>query len=152
MQNKFIAHELRLSYHKNDKLSLSDFSSVNNSRKMETAFRAVWNSNEIDIRESFYAIYFNSKLDVVGYHKIADGGLDMVVVDIRLLMSCALLANSTRFAVAHNHPSGHLVPSAADMQLTKKIAAASKVLDIQILDHIILSHVGYYSFRDNGVL
>lgn len=152
MQNKFIAHELRLSYHKNDKLSVSHFSSVNNSRKMENAFRAVWNSNEIDIRESFYAIYFNSKLDVVGYHKIADGGLDMVMVDIRLLMSCALLANSTRFAVAHNHPSGNLTPSEADRQLTKKIAAASHLLDIQILDHIILTDVGYYSFRDNGDL
>lgn len=152
MQNKFIAHELRLSYHKNDKLSLSDFTAVNCSKRMDSTFRKVWNVDEIDVRESFYAIYFNSKLDVVGYHKIADGGLDMVMVDIRLLMSCALLSNSTRIAVAHNHPSGNLTPSLADKQLTKKIVIASQMLDIQLLDHIILTNKAYYSFRDQGDL
>ena len=152
MKNKFIVHELRLSYHKNDNLSLTNFTAVNSSKRMDTTFRKVWNLEEIDVRESFYAIYFNSKLDVVGYQKIADGGLDMVMVDVRLLMSCALLCNSTRIAVAHNHPSGNLNPSLADKQLTKKIVIASQILDIQLVDHIILTDKAYYSFRDQGDL
>ncbi|MEZ0451045.1 JAB domain-containing protein [Sphingobacterium thalpophilum] len=152
MKNKFIAHELRLSYHKNEKLSLSDFTAVNSSKRMNMAFRKIWNNEEISLRESFYAIYFNTKLDVVGYQKIADGGLDMVLVDIRLLMSNALLSNSTRIAVAHNHPSGSLTPSQADKQLTIKIANACRLLDIQIVDHIILTDIAYYSFKDSGDL
>lgn len=152
MKNKFIAHELRLSYHKNEKLSLSDFTAVNSSKRMNLAFRNIWNMEEIEVRESFYAIYLNSKLDVVGYQKIADGGLDMVMVDIRLLMSNALLSNCTRIAVAHNHPSGNLNPSSADKQLTSKIASAGFILDIQLVDHIILTNDGYYSFRDKGEL
>lgn len=152
MKNKFIAHELRLSYHKNDNLSLPDFTTVNSSKRMNMAFRKIWNNEEISIRESFYAIYLNTKLDVVGYQKIADGGLDMVLVDIRLLMSNALLSNSTRIAVAHNHPSGSLSPSQADKQLTIKIANACRLLDIQFVDHIILTDIAYYSFKDSGDL
>jgi DNA repair protein RadC len=76
----------------------------------------------------------------------------MVLVDIRLLMSNALLSNSTRIAVAHNHPSGNLIPSQADKQLTSKIANACRLLDIQIVDHIILTDIAYYSFKDSGDL
>lgn len=69
---------------------------------------------------------------------------------MRLIMSSALLCNATRIAVAHNHPSGTLIPSAADRTLTNKIIEAGKVLDIQLLDHIILISENYYSFRDEG--
>ncbi|NGM74731.1 JAB domain-containing protein [Sphingobacterium sp. SGL-16] len=105
---------------------------------------------EFEIRESFYALYFNTKLDIVGYRKIADGGLDTVMVDMRLIMSSALLCNATRIAIAHNHPSGTMTPSAADRALTKKIIEAGKLLDIQLLDHIVLTADIYYSFRDEG--
>ncbi|WP_132777562.1 JAB domain-containing protein [Sphingobacterium alimentarium] len=70
------------------------------------------------IREGYYALYFNTKLDVVGCRKIADGGLDTVMVDMRLIISSALVCNSTRIAVAHNNPSGTLRPSTADRPLS----------------------------------
>ena len=112
----------------------------------------IWDMDEFEIRESFYALYFNTKLDVVAYRKIADGGLDAVMVDMRLIMSSALLCNATRIAVAHNHPSGTRRPSSADRTLTNKIIEAGKVLDIQLLDHIVLTADSYYSFRDEGEL
>jgi len=150
MKKNFIANELKLSYHKNSKLSIDDFRCINNSRLMNKTFRLIWDMEEFEIRESFYALYFNTKLDVIGYRKIADGGLDAVMVDMRLIMSSALLCNATRIAVAHNHPSGTLRPSAADRTLTNKIIEAGKVLDIQLLDHIVLTSDNYYSFRDEG--
>lgn len=150
MKTNFIAHELRISYHKDESLSVSDFKCVNCSALMDNVFRLIWNIDEINVRESFYAIFFNSKLDVVGYRKIADGGLDAILVDIRLLMSTGLLCNAARMAVAHNHPSGNLLPSQADKMLTQKIIDASAILGIDFLDHIILTESAYYSFRDEG--
>src|SRR5690606_40323480 len=103
----------------------------------------IWDMDEFEIRESFYALYFNNKLDVVAYRKIADGGLDAVMVDMRLIMSSALLSNATRIAVAHNHPSGTMTPSSADRALTNNIIEAGKVVDIQLLDHIVLTVDSY---------
>ncbi|WP_394370161.1 JAB domain-containing protein [Sphingobacterium spiritivorum] len=81
---------------------------------------------------------------------MTDGGLDAVMVDMRLIMSLALLCNATRIVVAHNHPSGTMTPSLADHALTNKIIEAGKVLDIQLLDHIVLTSNSYYSFKDQG--
>ena len=150
MKKNFIANELKLSYHRNVKFSNEDFKSINNSKLMDRTFRMIWDLEEFEIRESFYALYFNTKLDVIGYRKIADGGLDSIMVDMRLIMSSALLCNATRIAVAHNHPSGAMKPSTADRSLTNKIIEAGKVLDIQLLDHIVLTADSYYSFRDEG--
>ena len=71
MKKNFIANELKLSYHRNQKLSIDYFKCINNSKLMDRTFRMIWDSEEFEIRESFYALYFNSKLDVVGYRKIA---------------------------------------------------------------------------------
>jgi len=95
MKKNFIANELKLSYHKNAKLSIDDFKCINNSKQMDRTLRRIWDLDELEIRESFYALYFNTKPDVIGYQKIADGGLDTVRVDMRLIMSSALLCNAT---------------------------------------------------------
>lgn len=81
MKKNFIANELKLSYHRNPKLSAENFKCINNSRLMDRTFRMIWDMDEFEIRESFYALYFNTKLDVVAYRKIADGGLDVVMID-----------------------------------------------------------------------
>ncbi|WP_130857903.1 JAB domain-containing protein [Olivibacter jilunii] len=152
MKNQFIANELRLTYHKNELLDPSHFKNVNSSDKLCQAFREIWNIDEIEIRESFYAIYFNSRLNAIGYRKIADGGVDMVIVDLRLLISPALLSNAKLIAIAHNHPTGQLEPSQSDRMLTGKISDACELMQMKLIDHIILSSEGYYSFSDAGVL
>lgn len=150
MKNLSVANELVVSYVKNPNLNIEDFKVVNNSRLMNVVFKQIWNQNDLTIRESFYAIFFNPKLDVVGYRKIGDGSLDAVMVDMRIIFSSALLANATHIAVAHNHPSGSLKPSSADLNLTQQIVSASKVLNISFLDHLIITEDDYYSFRDEG--
>lgn len=143
------ANEVILSYKKSPLLQSEDHKSLNTSLKVSEFLRNVW-SEELEIRESFYIACFNSKMDVVCYKKLADGGIASVMVDLRILFTTALLSNATSIVVAHNHPSGSLNPSFADITLTKKILEAGKVLDIVINDHIILTPDSYYSFRDNG--
>lgn len=150
MKNQFIVNEIRLTYHKNELLDFSHFKSVNSSHKLCKAFRQIWNIDEIEIRESFYAIYLNSRLNAVGYRKISDGGIDAVVVDMRLLISPALLSNAKFIAVAHNHPTGLLIASQSDKMLTKQINQACELMQMKLIDHIILTDKSYYSFADAG--
>jgi DNA repair protein RadC len=75
------------------------------------------------------------------------------VVDIRIIFKRALeVAGTARLVLAHNHPSGNLSPSEADRVLTQRIKDAGKLLDINLLDHVILAENGYYSFADEGIL
>ena len=146
-----IAHELCLSYKKSVVLEASYCKGVNSSLKVSTFLRAVWHE-EILVRESFYILCLNAKCDVIGFRKIADGGIDAVVVDCRIVFSTALLCNATSIILAHNHPSGTLNPSSADRLLTTKIKNGGEILNIKVLDHIILTEDSYYSFADNGEL
>jgi DNA repair protein RadC len=83
---------------------------------------------------------------------ISDGGISGTVTDVRLIMQSALLTNASGLILCHNHPSGTLIPSAMDSAVTNKIKKACEVLDIELLDHIIISTEGYYSFADSGRL
>ena len=89
---------------------------------------------------------------IIGKERISSGGLTATVVDVRILFKQAIERLATSIIIAHNHPSGTLKPSRADIQLTQKIKNASKLLDIQLLDHLIVADSGYYSFADEGGL
>ena len=80
------------------------------------------------------------------------GGITGTVVDIRMVLKEALLANATNIALAHNHPSGNLRPSREDDRLTDKVKQAAKLLDITLIDHVIVTNDGYYSYQDEGHL
>lgn len=84
---------------------------------------------------------------------ISKGGITSTAVDLRVVFAAALKARATAIILSHCHPSGNLKPSRADIELTKKFDQAGKILDIQILDHLILSpEGGYYSFADEGLV
>lgn len=107
--------------------------------------------------EEFWSIYLNNSHRVVGSQRISAGGLTQTVVDIRLIFKGALEHNATAIAVAHNHPSGSLKPSAEDNHLTRQIVEAGRLLNIRLLDHIIVGNGGletndYYSYNDDGRL
>ena len=104
------------------------------------------------IHEEFWVLFLNRANAIVKTSKISSGGMTGTVVDPRLLFREALenLANS--IILVHNHPSGTLKPSEADEKLTKKIAKAGELLDIQILDHLIFTNQGFYSFADHGTI
>ncbi len=84
--------------------------------------------------------------------EVSTGGISGTVADPKLIFVAALKAGASGMIVSHNHPSGNLTPSQADMELTRKLKEGGKLLEIQLLDHIIMTSESYYSFADEGLL
>ena len=108
--------------------------------------------DDVDYKEKFYALYLNRSNDVLGYSLISIGGISGTVVDPKIIFQIALKSNASSIILVHNHPSGNIKPSSADIDLTKKIYNAGKFLDIEIMDHLIITESKYYSFADEGTL
>ena len=102
--------------------------------------------------ESFCVLLLNRANKVLKTIKISDGGITGTVVDQRKVFKLALDQNATSIILGHNHPSGQVTPSSADIDLTKKMKAAGITLDLPILDHIIVGDGNYYSFADEGII
>ena len=102
--------------------------------------------------EEFWAVFLNQNNRIVGKARLSAGGINQSVVDVRILFKTALEHLSTAIAIAHNHPSGNLKPSQEDLRITKQIADAGKILNIQLLDHLIISQNAYFSFADENIL
>ena len=102
--------------------------------------------------EEFWLLGLNKSNHILDLSQISKGGLDATYVDIRLIFNKLILNKCSSFIIAHNHPSGCLKPSKADISLTNKIKKASKVFDIQLLDHLIIGDNGYFSFADYNLI
>jgi len=100
--------------------------------------------------EQFWVIYLNNANKVLVKSKISQGGMTATVVDVRLILKEALKLNATGLILCHNHPSGTLKASKADQVVTDKVKAAASLMDIQLLDHIIVTDQSYFSFADLG--
>lgn len=125
---------------------------ITNSRDSYEYFLAIFNEETIEICESFIVIFLNQANITCGYLRASQGGIAGTVVDHRLIFKKALDCYATSMILAHNHPSGNLKPSGEDITLTKKIAEAGKIMDIKVIDHLIISSEGYYSFADEGMI
>lgn len=102
--------------------------------------------------EVFAVIYLNRANKINHFEIISEGGITGTVADPRIILKKALEHNAVNIILSHNHPSGSLKPSRADEQLTLKIKEAARFLDIVVIDHIIVSEAGYYSFADEGLI
>jgi DNA repair protein RadC len=102
--------------------------------------------------EVFVVVFLNRANRINHYEIISEGGITGTVADPRIILKKALEEDAVSIILCHNHPSGNLLPSRADEELTQKIKEASKYFDIKVLDHIIVSEEGYYSFADEGIL
>lgn len=102
--------------------------------------------------EEFWVLFLNRSNRVINKMKISQGGISGTVTDIRIILKKAVEYLSSGIIVCHNHPSGNLIPSESDNRITKKIKDAGDLLDIQLLDHLIISDKEYYSFADNGLI
>jgi DNA repair protein RadC len=102
--------------------------------------------------EEFWVAYLNHQNKVITRHCLSKGGIASTTVDLRLLLKKGLEVGATGLLLAHNHPTGNLQPSKADIALTEKINKAAKVIDIQLLDHLIVSEKSYFSFADENIL
>jgi DNA repair protein RadC len=103
-----------------------------------------------ETRELFVAVYLNRANRILGMETISIGGITGTVADARIILKKAIEAQASSIVLSHNHPSGSLKPSDADRQLTVKIKAAAQLIDMTVVDHIIVSDQGYYSFADSG--
>jgi DNA repair protein RadC len=111
------------------------------------------------LQEAFYAVYLNRRNRPLGRHMISLGTLSSTPAEPCEVFRGAILAGSAAMIVAHNHPSGDPTPSQADSNVTRKLGEGSKILDIQLLDHVIVGTKegdpqgkGYFSFREAGML
>lgn len=102
--------------------------------------------------EVFAVIFLNRANKINHFEIISRGGITGTVADPRVILKKALEEDATSIVLCHNHPSGNLQPSLADEELTKKIKEAASYMDIKVIDHIIVSEDGYYSFADEGIL
>lgn len=102
--------------------------------------------------EEFWVVFLNNAHKITAKKQLSKGGLTATVVDVRLLFKYALQVSAVSIILCHNHPSGSLKPSNADMDITQKLINAGKTLDIKILDHLVITSTSYFSFADNNVL
>ena len=102
--------------------------------------------------EQFWILNLSRNHTVLNVHQISDGGVSGTLVDPKRVFKLALEDQASSILLAHNHPSGNLNPSVADKQLTTKMIAAGKALEIQVIDHLIVAHDQYFSFADEGLL
>jgi len=102
--------------------------------------------------EEFWILFLNRSNKVINRMKLSQGGISGTVTDVRIVMKKAIEYLSSGIIVCHNHPSGNLSPSESDNRITMKIKEAGNIMDIQLLDHLIITDKDYYSFADNGLL
>ncbi len=130
-----------------------DVEFITNTFQAARYLRSLYPLDELEMRERFYAVYLTRNHKVLGFRLISAGGICSTVVDVRLIMQGALLTNATGILICHNHPSGNKNPSEQDLSITKTISEAAKVMDFQLLDHIILTPgPDFYSFCNEGRL
>lgn len=101
--------------------------------------------------EEFWVLYLNNSNKVLYKAQLSKGGITGTVVDVRLIFKTAFEQNATSIILTHNHPSGKLQASDADLEITKKLKLAGNQLDVKVLDHIIITENGYLSFQDEGI-
>ena len=141
--------EIQVSYRTTVKAS--ERRKITNSKDSESVFREIW-SDSMELKEEFYILLLNRANKVLGWYKVSEGGMSGTVVDPKLIFSVALKGLACSIFLAHNHPSGNLLPSSQDIEITKRLKQAGELLEILVLDHLILSSEGYYSFADEGMM
>lgn len=102
--------------------------------------------------EEFWVLYLNNANKIIHKAQLSKGGITGTVVDIRLVLKMALEHNALSIVLTHNHPSGKLIASDSDIELTQKVKLAVKQLDMNLIDHVIITENGYFSFADQGIL
>lgn len=115
-------------------------------------FTQVWDKDLLNLQEQVNALYLNSNNEVISWRCLNTGTCAETLFDIKLTLSCALICMASKIIIAHNHPSGKLQPSYNDITITNKLNQASALMDIQLEDHLIISRLGYYSFKDTRIL
>lgn len=146
----FQVSEIELFYH--NKTKATDRLKVTTSQNAYDIFISAWDKGKIELLEQCYVLLLDRGNSCLGLINIATGGISGCVVDPKIVYAGILKAKASGFILAHNHPSGSLKPSNADIHLTHKLYECGKFLDLSMTDHQIVTGHGYYSFADEGML
>ena len=114
-------------------------------------FAANFFEDDINIYESCFVILLNKSNRIIGWYKVSSGGLDATIIDKRIICKVAIDALASGIILVHNHPSGEVRPSPADIKRTEEMHSCLRLFDISLMDHIILSEKKYYTFTDERV-
>lgn len=108
--------------------------------------------DQLETRELAVVLYLDGAGRCRGIYRVSSGGLHGTVVDPKLVFCAALMTLATSVIISHNHPSGQLRPSKEDLAMTQRLVGGAGLLDLKLMDHLIITAAGFYSFRDNGLL
>jgi DNA repair protein RadC len=142
--------EIQLIYKTNVKPSLRP--KISTSKDAYNILLENWDDSKIEFVEQFKLMLLNRANKVLGILEVSTGGVSGTVADPKVIFVAALKGNASGIIVAHNHPSGNLAASQADIDLTRKLKEAGKFLEIQVLDHVIVTTEKYFSFADEGLM
>ena len=142
--------EIELTYKSKVKPSLRP--KITSSRDVYAILIENWDENKIEFVEQFKVLLTNRGQKVFGIVEISTGGVSGTVANPKVIFAAAIKAGASGLILAHNHPSGSFQPSQADINLTKKIKEGGRILEVQLLDHLVITTEGYYSFSDEGII
>lgn len=143
--------EVKLAY--TPKFKATELPQISASKDAFDVLYPLFDQDTIAHSEAFIVVFLNKANRPIGWKTLSQGGSAGTVVDLKILLQYALLMNAAALIVAHNHPSGSLLPSQADIELTRRMKKATEWLDMPVLDHLIVTYEGtYYSFADQGAL
>lgn len=142
--------EITLAYR--PKIKASQRPKVTCSRQVYEVLLRFWNSDSLEYIEQFQVMLLSRANRVLGICTISTGGTAGTVVDAKVVFGAALKSNASSIILSHNHPSGNLLPSEQDKRLTRRLVEIGRALDLPIVDHVILTAEGYFSFADEGEL
>lgn len=147
--SNFSVAEISINY--STKVKSSELIQITSSKDAIDILRPYY-ENSMELRESSYMLTLSRANKVTGIYQVSVGSRAGTLMDVTLIMQAAILANSCGYIISHSHPSGQLKPSAMDIDITKRLKEAGKLLEIPLLDHLILTTEGYFSFADECLL
>jgi DNA repair protein RadC len=150
MDDIFTISEIQVSYH--PKVTATKRPKLSTSHDSYKYFLDIFNKDTIKLKEECIALFLNRANRVLGCYRISSGGITGTVVDIRIVLSIALKCLACAIIIAHNHPSGEIKPSQADVELTRRLKESGKLMDVSLLDHLVITSERYFSFADEGLL
>jgi DNA repair protein RadC len=156
MEKKILAEtlsqvaEVELIY--KSKVKASERPHITSSLDAYNVIKPLWDEDKIDLMEQFKVLFMNRANKILCLYNLSSGGITGTVADPRLIYAAALKINAVSLILCHNHPSGNLKPSEADIDLTRKIKTAGSYFDMKVFDHLIITSETYFSFSDEGLL
>jgi DNA repair protein RadC len=148
MNNLLQVSEVKLIY--KSKQKASERPKVRGSKAIYDLLINCYDADTIELKESFKVLLLNQNHKVLGLMNISEGGISGTIVDIRLILQAAILGNASGIIISHNHPSGNLTVSVQDDFVTKRVKQACEIMNIDLLDHVVVTPESYYSYADEG--